>query len=334
MADKCRIEIFLKLHAVIGLPRTSTGATQNPSARMRGKLVQEHTMRSCKHSRLGACAAMLAIATMLVGCEGTVSVDLGTLPPADPRIESVIVELDGVEFQKSDGGTETFEFDAPQSVDLMDYLDSNDFRILTDEELDDGNYSGVRLLFDPDAEEDENKVILQDNREFPLTLSATNAFSAVNFTVDKDDSSSDAVQLTLDLRQSVQFDDDDDDGTVLTPVIRAIRTEDAGGVAGNVSVACPENSLLAIYLFTGKDVTPDDIDGGGVEPYLTTGVGVRGSSTSSGYQFPFLPAGGYTLASTCRADEDTRGTNDELNFENAANIDVEAEKSLTRNIPN
>jgi hypothetical protein len=215
----------------------------------------------------------------------------------------------------------------------MDYLDSNDFRLLTDEQLGDGNYSGVRLLFGPD-EDEENKVVLRDGREFDLTLGGTTTFSAVDFTVDKNDSSKDDIQLTLDLRQSLQFDDDDNRGTVLTPVIRAIRTEDAGGVAGNVAVSCPANSVLAIYLFTGKDVTPDDIDGAGVEPYLTTGVGLNGSSTLSGYAFPFLTEGGYTLASTCRADEDTPTGNEELNFENVASIDVEAESTLTRNIPN
>lgn len=289
-------------------------------------------MRSCKHSRRVPRAAVLAIAAVLVGCEGTVSVDLGTLAPADPQIEAVSVELDGVEFQKSGGGAETLKFDSPQIVDLMDYLDSNDFRLLTDEQLGDGNYSGVRLLFGPD-EDEENKVVLSDGREFDLTLGGTTTFSAVDFTVDKKDSSKDDIQLTLDLRQSLQFDEDDNDGTVLTPVIRAIRTEDAGGVAGNVAVSCPANSVLAIYLFTGKDVTPDDIDGAGVEPYLTTGVGLNGSSTLSGYAFPFLPESGYTLASTCRADEDTRTGNEELNFENVVSIDVEAESTLTRNIP-
>lgn len=289
-------------------------------------------MRSCKHSRLGTRAAVLAMAAVLVGCEGTVSVDLGTLAPADPDIREVSVELDGVEFQKSGGGTETLQFDSPQRVDLLDYLDSNDFRLLTDEELADGNYSGVRLLFGPD-DDDDNKVVLADGREFDFPPPATNAFSAVDFTVDKNDSSKDDVQLTLDLRQSLQFDEDDNDGTVLTPVIRAIRAEDAGGVAGNVAVACPANSVLAIYLFTGKDVTPDDIGGGGAEPYLTTGVGLNGSSTLSGYAFPFLPEGGYTLASTCRADEDTPAADEDLSFANAINIDVEAEKSVTQNIP-
>jgi hypothetical protein len=294
--------------------------------------MQEDTMQCWKNSLLGVRGAIIAIAAILAGCEGTVSVDFGTNPPADPAIEQVLVELNGVEFQKSGGGVETLQFDSPQLVDLMDYLDGNDFRLFTDEQLSDGQYSGVRLLFGED-EDDANSVILTDNRDFALTLSGTDGFSDVNFTVDKDDSSNDSVQLTLDLRQSLQFDDDDDDGTVLTPVIRAIRVEDAGGVAGNVTVSCPPDSALAIYLFEGE-VTPDDRDAAGVEPYLTTGVALDGSTSSSGYAFPFLPEGTYTLASTCRADDETPGVDEDLNFENVATVDVEAESSVTRNIPN
>ena len=288
-------------------------------------------MQLQKESLLRVRIAIVAVAAALAGCEGTVSVDLGTTAPADPAISQVLVELDGVQFRKGGGGVESLEFDSPQQVDLMTYLDGNDFRVFTEEQLSDGSYTGVRLLFGDD-EDEENRVILTDGRDFPLAVSSGDAFGDVDFTVDKDDSSNDSVQLTLDLRQSLLFNDDNDDGTVITPVIRAIRVEDAGGVAGNVSVSCPANSALAIYLYTG-DVTPDDRDNAGVEPYLTTGVGLNGSSSSSGYAFPFLPEGTYTLASTCRGNDETPTVSEDLNFQNIVTVDVEADSSVTRNIP-
>ena len=273
----------------------------------------------------------IAIAAVLAGCEGTVSVDLGTNPPADPAIQDVLVEIEGVEFRKSGGDIQTLRFDSPQQVNLMDYLDGSDFRLLTDEELSDGRYSGVRLLFGAD-EEKENVVILADGRDFELNLAGTEVFSEVDFTVDKDDSSNESVQLTLDLRQSLQFDDDEADGTLLTPVIRSIRTEDAGGVAGNVTVNCPANSVLAIYIFSGE-VTPDDMDGNQPEPYLTTAVGLDGNVSSTGYAFPLLPEGTYTLASTCDADEETPSGDEALDFDNVISVDVDAESSVTQNVP-
>jgi Domain of unknown function (DUF4382) len=294
-------------------------------------LVQELDMGSSIFPRLSIRFGFIAIAAVLAGCEGTVSVDLGTNPPADPAIRDVLVEIEGVEFRKSGGGVQAFRFDSPQQVNLMNYLDGNDFRLLTDEELSDGRYSGVRLLFGAD-EEKENAVILTDERDFELDLAGTEVFSAVDFTVDKDDSSNESVQLTLDLRQSLQFDDDEGDDPLLTPVIRAIRTEDAGGVAGNVTVNCPANSVLAIYLFPGE-VTPDDIDGNPPEPYLTTAVGLDGNVSSTGYAFAFLPEGTYTLASTCDADEETPAGDEALDFDNAVTVDVDAESSVTQNIP-
>jgi hypothetical protein len=297
----------------------------------RSKWVQEDTMQPRKDSLLRVRIAIVAFAVALAGCEGTVSVDLGTTAPADPAIAQVLVELDGVQFQKDGGGVESLEFDSPQQVDLMTYLDGNDFRVLTDEQLADGRYTGVRLLFGDD-EDDENSVILSDGRDFPLAISGGDAFGDVDFTVDKDNSSNDSVQLTFDLRQSLLFDDGDDDGTVLTPVIRAIRVEDAGGIAGNVTVSCPANSALAIYVFAG-DVTPDDRDNADVEPYLTTGVGLNGSSSSSGYAFPFLPEGTYTLASTCRGNDETPTVSEDLNFQNVVTVDVDADATVTRNIP-
>ena len=276
------------------------------------------------------CLAAVAIATVLAGCEGKVSVEMETQSPADLTIASVVVPLRGVEFQKDSGDVVQLEFDTDQAVDLMDFIDGNLFRLFTDEELSDGRYTGVRLLFGDDDDEDLNKVVLFDGKEFELTLGAAE-FSAVNFTVDKNDSSKDNVVLTLDLRQSLPF-DDSENSVVLTPVLRAVRGEDAGGIAGNAAVSCPANSSLAIYVFSGKDVTPDDFDGADVEPYLTTQVsGV--SSSNTGYAFSYLPEGGYTLSSTCRGDDERSGASEDLDFKNTVSVDVEAGETTTRNIP-
>lgn len=290
-------------------------------------------MRCWQHSTISMRAALIALAGVLAGCEGTVSTELGTTAPADPAIDQILVEVDGVEFRKESGGIERLEFDSSQQLRLMSYLDGNDFRLFTDEQLPDARYTGVRLLFGNDDDE-ENAVTLIDGREYPLTVSATNEFSAVDFTVEKDDSSSDSIELTLDLRQSLPFDRSEQDGPTLTPVIRAIRAKDAGGISGNVAVNCPANSVLAIYAFSGEDITPDDSDGVPADPYLTTQVGSLNSSSSSAYAFRFLPEGSYTLAATCRGDEDNPTTNDDLNFSNEANVDVDAESTITRNIPN
>jgi hypothetical protein len=136
--------------------------------------------------------------------------------------------------------------------------------------------------------------------------------------------------LTLDLRQSLRFDDAADRYT-LTPAIRAVRTEDAGRIAGNVTASCPAGTSLAeggaVYLFAGEDVVPDDRDDQGAEPYLT--VPVIGAIGVPGYSFEFVPAGRYTLALTCEGHEDDPATDDSIRFRDTANVRVQPERTAT-----
>lgn len=266
----------------------------------------------------------------LVGCEGTVTVDMGTMTAADPEISEVTVELNGVELEGSGGG-QTITFDEPVRMNLLEFVDGNLFRLFTDEELPDGRYTGARLLFDPDDEEDD-AVTLFNGAGFELNV-AEGVVADVAFTVDKDSSSDDNIVLQLDVRQSLSFDDATDVYT-LTPVVRGVRTEDSGDIFGQVTRSCPSSSPLdrggAVYLFTGRDITPDDRDGAGEEPYLTTRVLIEG-----GVQAPpefilnFIPEGDYTIAFTCNGDEDDAATSDDIRFEDVANIEVRAEETTT-----
>lgn len=266
----------------------------------------------------------------LVGCEGTVTLDMATMTAADPQISGVFVELDGVELQGS-SGTETIRFDDPVEIDLLDFVDGNVFRLFTDEELPDGRYTGARLLFDQDDEEDD-AVTLFDGDVLEINT-VEGAVADVAFTVDKDDSSREDIVLTLDVRQSLSFNDNTNVYT-LTPVVRGVRTEDSGDIFGNVTRDCPNASPLAeggaVYLFAGRDRTPDDRDGRDEEPYLTTRVEIQGGVTAlPQYIFDFIPDGDYTIAFTCHGDEDDAATDDNLNFEDIANIEVRAEEQTT-----
>jgi hypothetical protein len=279
-------------------------------------------------------ALLLAATLVLVGCEGSVTVDLGTNDPADPAVDQVLVDLEGVEFTSDSGSTEALRFDDPVRVDLAEYGDANLFRLFTDEQLPDGRYTSVRLLFEDDSDDENDFVIVESGGQFDLTVNAT-ATSSVDFTVDKDDASRENIVLTIDLRQSLSFDDDSDDFT-LVPVVRAVRAEDTGRIIGNVTASCPAGRTLAqggaVYLFEGEDVDPDDRDGADAEPYLTAKVGGDFSNTSTAYSFSYVPEGDYTLALTCRGHLEDASTNDDLDFQNVSNVQVEAEETLTRNI--
>ena len=280
-----------------------------------------------RHAR----SAAALIAVLLAGCEGRFSADLATDPPADPQINQVQISLLGLELRRSDGATATLEFSAGEPVDLLDLTQGDPMRLFTGEELPAGQYTGVRLLFDEGV---DATVVSTNGDVFPVLLS-DGAFAQVDFTVEDDESSSELLTIMLDLRQSLRFDDVDDE-YALTPLLRTVRTGDAARVQGAVSTTCPAGTTLilggAVYAFAGADVTADDLDGATPEPYATTGVVLNSDSGQFSYTLRFLRAGDYTLALTCRGNEDELGADDELEFGNGVNLTIQADDVLQRNL--
>jgi hypothetical protein len=264
-----------------------------------------------------ACTSVLLL---LVGCEGRFTNDLGTAAPADPGIVEVNVGLLGIEFETS-GGTRTIDFRDAEPVDLAELADGEPLRMFTDETLDEGAYAGVRLLFDEDF---AASVVDETGAEFPLSL-AEGAFAELDFRVEDDDRSRHAYTLTLDLRQSLAFDDDTGEYT-LTPVLRAVETRRAAEVEGAVDVDCDSGDSLrtngAVYLFAGRGVTPDDLDGAGAEPYATASVTV-GTGNETRYALRNLEPGDYTIGVTCRGDAEAPGRDDDLRFRGVRNLSLD-----------
>ena len=281
--------------------------------------------------RRGRIATSAAVLLLLVGCEGRFTADLATDAPADPQIAQLRVSLLGLEFRKDDGAAATLEFRSGELVDALDLSTGDPIRLFTSEQLSSGRYTGVRLLFDEGV---DATVTTTGGDVFPVVL-ADGEFAAVDFTVQDDESSSESVTLTLDLRQSLDFDQVDDEYT-LTPHLRAARTGEAAQITGSVNVTCPAGTSLilggAVYLFADTDITPDDVDGAAPEPYATTAVLPDANSGQLTYALRFLAPGDYTIAPTCRGNEDEPVAGDELEFGEAGNVTVEASQVLQRNL--
>lgn len=275
----------------------------------------------------------IALLALLAGCEGDVTMDLTTELPADPNIGQVVANVRGLEFRTSGGGTETLEFTDSQQLDFMSYADDSDaLRLFTGEELSEGRYTGVRLLFDDD--QDDAFVSVSGSGDFPMTL-AEGDYAALDFELEDNESNSESFTLMLDLRQSLSFDDDEDEYT-FTPRLRAVRTEDISRIDGNVSVTCPAGDSLAagaVYLFQGNDVTPDDLDRTGVEPFATAPIFPSNNNSSFFYSLRVLPEGDYTLAVTCIGNDDDAATDEDLEFRNIVNIELDSNEVLIRNLP-
>ncbi|HET7204879.1 MAG TPA: DUF4382 domain-containing protein [Steroidobacteraceae bacterium] len=287
-------------------------------------------MRLHRFGPVAAPAVFAVLGLGLAGCEGgTFTGDLATDAPADPDIVEVRVSLRGVRFRQSGGGTTTLEFNDPEPVDLLTFADGDPLRLFTDESLADGNYTGVRLIFE-DEDDVDGTVVDAGGGEFPVVLDE-GAYADVGFTVTDDESNSHALTLVLDLRQSLSFDDSEDEYT-LTPVLRAVKTDKAGRITGLVTFDCPDGESLerggAVYLFQGRDVEPDDLDGAGAEPHATTRVRHDSSTGDFGYALRHLAPGDYTLALTCEGDEEELGVDDGLSFRKVRNLSLRSDESL------
>lgn len=283
---------------------------------------------SVGRARLGT----LGLLALLAGCEGQVTMDLATELPANPNITQVSVYVRGLEFTGS--STKTLEFSTSELVNLINLADDNGvLRLFTSEQLSAGSYTGVRLLLDEDRADDAF-VRTGAGTQFTLNLADGNSAS-LSFSIDDNKKSDDAFTLLLDLRQSLSFNDGNNEYT-LTPKMRAVDTSKMSRIDGNVSVACPAGASLArgaVYLFQGNDVTPDDIDGAGVEPFATAPIFSATSGSSFFYSLRYLPAGDYTLAVTCSGNDEEPSTNEDLRFRNIVNVNLDDSKTVTRNLP-
>jgi hypothetical protein len=285
----------------------------------------------CRHRRTAAPLTAAALGLLLSGCDPQFTADLATDPPADPDITAVQVNVRGLEFRQADGGNPTLEFRSGERVDLLELWGRGEpLRLFTDEELPAGQYTGVRLLFDDEV--DRNLVAKREG-DFPLVLADGN-FAAIDFTVTEDEDSEEIFTLMLDLRQSLDFDETVEEYT-LVPKLRAVLTQDAARIEGDVTFSCPTGTSLstggAVYAYQGQDVQPDDLDGVSPEPLATTRV-LDPLLTRPRYELRFLPAGDYTVALTCRGDEDLLGVDDSLDFRVTRNAQVDDGEVLERNL--
>lgn len=284
---------------------------------------------------LGICAICLGATSescSFFGISGDaqITVDLSISPPADRGIVELVAGVRGLEFQKSDGSTEEILFQDDEVVDFMSLDGTSPLRLFTDEELPEGDYTGVRLLLDIDNADDAF-VTVDTGESFDLALS-DGTYATIDFSVD-DDSEDASITLTLDTRLSLSF-DDDNDRFILTPYLRSAPSDDAGQIAGSVSVGCPTGSSLpngAVYLFEG-DVEPDDRDNNGVEPYATAPIVASQLGTQFTYVFRFVAEGDYTIALTCRGDDEDPTTDDDLRFQNTADVQLSRDQNLTHDI--
>jgi uncharacterized protein DUF4382 len=285
-----------------------------------------------------ACVVLLA---MLAACGGGGSDDTGTQPQfgrlnlgiTDSPVTSakrVVVQFTGLEIQqKGASRPEVFDF-APRQIDLLALDGGGSEILLSDEMLPAGEYESIRLKVNAGRNGSDSFIELDDGTVHPLFIPSGNqtglklirgftigAGSTHNFTID------------FDLRKSVIHPPGLGDPYLLKPVLRLVNNLEVGTINGTVATSLVVDGCApAVYLFTGSGVVPDDV-GSAAPPLATTSVNLDNATGIYRFRLAFVPAGPYTVAFTCAADDDAADVDDAIVFAPPVNATVTAGQTTT-----
>jgi len=285
-----------------------------------------------------ACIVLLA---MLAACGGGGSDDSGPQPQfgrlnlaiTDSPVTSakrVVVEFTGLEIkQVGESDPEVFDF-APRQIDLLALDGGGSEILLSDEMLPAGEYESIRLKVNAGRNGSDSFIELDDGTVHPLFIPSGNqtglklirgftigAGSTHNFTID------------FDLRKSVVHPPGLGEPYLLKPVLRLVNNLEVGAIQGTVETALVVDGCApAAYLFTGSSVVPDDV-ASATPPLATTAVNLDDATGNYVFKLAFVPAGPYTVAFTCSADDDAADVDDTIVFAAPVNATVTAGQTTT-----
>jgi hypothetical protein len=304
--------------------------------------------------------AMLALA----GCGGssgggsgasTGTMSLKITDAAVDDADHVFIQFHGIELQAADGtrttlyycedpmdSTKTIVSDSacttnpkPKQIDLLALNGGLADSLFDNFTLPSGHYSWARLMVDASGTlnpPDSYIVIGQNN--FALTIpSGAQTGLKVNRGFDVPAGGHADFTIDFDLRKSVVLANGD---YMLRPTLRMVDNTMVGAIAGTVDASLvPSGCTPAVYVFSGANATPDDIDTDPTypDPVTTATVKLDTSDNTYKYKAAFLEAGDYTVAYTCDAVADDPAVDNTadntVTFNNAATVTVTAGSNPT-----
>jgi hypothetical protein len=274
---------------------------------------------------------------LLAGCEAQLSVDLTDAPIDDAA--AVVLKVDSVQLLAADGSVLNVDAsDAGAGINLLDYQDGGRLQVVSDDGQTEGDYLGIRPLFNLDGA----YVLLKDGSQVPLELDSQADYADLDISLSETDAT--AVVLDIDLRFSLL----DRRSTLgiyyLRPVLRAANADDAGSIEGTLADAlindtdCRDGRALgegvAVYVYAGDDVTPVDYYASDQivalnQALVSAPAKYDADSDNYVYTVYFLQPGDYTLALTCQADSETPDADDNLVFISSQSVTVSASQETT-----
>jgi len=250
---------------------------------------------------------------------------------------SVVVQFSGVAFKRVGATAEVIRVLTPatRQIDLLKYQQGQAALLLDGVTLPAGEYEWVRLMVDNQQGVRDSYILRTTGEECELRVpSGAESGLKLNrgFTLPADGSI--ALTIDFDLRKSIHAPPgqrgaapDCTQGYLMRPTLRIVDDANVGAIAGTVdSMLITADCLPKVYVFSGADIVPDDIEEQAstpdIDPLLVANVEFQDGAAAYGYRAAFIPPGTYTVAFTCSDDDAT--ADDTLTFLPAQNVAVQA----------
>jgi hypothetical protein len=271
------------------------------------------------------------------GDPGTGTLTLGVSDAPVDGAEEVVVKFTGVEIKPANGEAIYIDYTQPEdtepstkSIDLLALQGGLRDFLLDNESLPPGKISWIRLNVNAEADSDYDSYITLNGAQHELCIpSGAESGLKLNTPIEVKEGEHTDFTVEFDLRKSVHAPNGQACYT-LRPTLRLLDTNETGSIAGTVNptrLAAGNCSAAdksdVIYIFSGPNVTPDDMDETEPAPVTTAPV-IFDESEGYSYRAAFLEAGEYTVSFTCQADRDNSEEDNIIAFANTANVTVEA----------
>jgi hypothetical protein len=249
---------------------------------------------------------------------------------------SVVVQFSGVAFKRAGASEEVVQNLTPatRQIDLLAYQEGRAALLLDGVTLPAGAYEWVRLMVDAEPSVRDSYLIRTTGEECELSVpSGAESGLKLNrgFTLPVDGSV--ALTIDVDLRKSVHAPPGQQgaaeactQGYLLRPTLRIVDNANVGAIAGTIDSALVTDTCAPkVYIFSGANVVPDDIEDADatpdVDPLVVADVRL-GEASGYSYHAAFIEPGAYTAAFTCSDDDPT--ADDASTFLAPQNVAVQA----------